>query len=265
MSPLVDANLDFNSVARIQNLPPPNDNAEPVRLLDLSRAIEGLSFKDNVVVATSSNVNLASPGASLDGITMAPEDRVLVRGQTALAENGIYLYDSDSTPMVRSLDASTADELESAVVTVDEGSDAGTTWRQTAVNFTLDTDPINWISFGTTAPNASQTTPGLIEIATQSEVDTGTDNTRAIVPATLANWSGRKQKAIATIGDGSSTQFDVTHNFNTRDLSAIRVYRNSSPWDESPLCDRECPTVNAVRIRFSAAPAANAYRVVVTN
>lgn len=39
-------------------------------------------------------------------------------------------------------------------------------------------------------PVASDTAQGVIELATQAEVDTGTDTGRAVTPATLANWSG---------------------------------------------------------------------------
>ena len=261
MAKLIAADQDYNSQSRILNLQAPASDNEPARLADLNSAVQGLGFKDNVRVATSSNINLASPGASLDGVTMAANDRVLVRGQTAAAENGIYLYDTDTTAMVRASDASTADELESAVVTVDEGTDGGTTWRQTAVNFTLDTDDVNWIAFGTTAPSASTTTPGLIEIATQAEVDAGTDAVRAITPATLASYSGLTKKATGAVGDGSATQFDITHNFGTRDIK-VEVYRNSTPWDTID-CEVERPDTNTARVRFSAAPASNAYQVVV--
>jgi hypothetical protein len=45
---------------------------------------------------------------------------------------------------------------------------------------------------------ATTTTPGFIEIATQGEVDTGTDATRAVTPDTLDGWGGSAQ--ITTVG-----------------------------------------------------------------
>ena len=62
---------------------------------------------------------------------------MLVRAQTSGAENGIYVWNGAATPMTRALDASTFDELEQATTTVEEGTSAGTTYRQTAVNGTL--------------------------------------------------------------------------------------------------------------------------------
>ena len=77
------SDLDFQNAARILNLPAPASANEPARLADLNSAVEGLSWKDSARVATQSNVNLSSPGATVDGITMVSGDRVLVRAQTA--------------------------------------------------------------------------------------------------------------------------------------------------------------------------------------
>jgi hypothetical protein len=261
MSVKVLSDQDYGSVSRILNLQAPLSINEPARLADLNSAVEGLSHKDNVRVSTQANINLASPGATIDGITMAPADRVLVRNQTAQAENGIYVWAAAASVMQRSPDANTAIELENAIVLVDEGTDAGNTFRQTAVNFTLGTNPVIWVIFGGSVPAASTTTAGIIEIATQGEVDAGSATNLAVVPSTLAGWSGRKLKFAADIGDGSATQYDVSHNLNTRDV-AVSVYRNATPWD-TVICDTERLDVNTARLRFAVAPSANAYRVVV--
>lgn len=261
MSRPVLTDLDFNNVSRILNLPNPSAAQEPATKSYVDSAVEGLAWKDSVRVATQSNINLSSPGATIDGITMATGDRVLVRAQTTASQNGIYIWNGASVAMTRALDASTAAELEQAVVTVEEGTSAGATFRQTAVNFTLDSDSVNWTSFGTSAPAATETTAGIAEIATQTETDTGTDDQRIVTPLKLANWSGRIRKFTQNIGDGSATQYTVTHNFNTRDVH-VAVYRNSGAY-EQVFVDIEHTTVNAVTIRFSSAPSSNAFRVVI--
>jgi hypothetical protein len=261
MAKLVATNLDFNNAAKIINLPNPTDNQDAATKAYVDSAVEGLSWKDSVRVATQANINLASPGTTIDGITMSTGDRVLVRAQTNAAENGIYIWNGPSTAMTRALDANTADELEQAVVTVEEGTSAGATFRQTSVNFTLGTNPVNWTNFGNSAPAATETTAGIARIATQSEVDAGTDNSTFVTPLKLANWSGRIRKYVTNIGDGSATQFTVTHNLNTRDVT-VSIYRNSGSYDE-PLVDIEHTSVNSVTVRFAAAPSANAYRVVI--
>ncbi|TXH14229.1 MAG: hypothetical protein E6R03_09745 [Hyphomicrobiaceae bacterium] len=261
MARQVLSDLDFNSAARITNLPDPTLAQHAATKAYVDANIEGLGWKDNVRVSTQANISLATPGATIDGITMAASDRVLVRAQSTASENGIYIWNGASTLMTRAADCSTAVELESAVTTVDEGTDAGVSYRQTAVNFTLGSGSVTWTAFGTTVPNASETVAGRIEIATQAETDTGTDDLRAVTPLKLATYSGRKFKFAADIGDGSATQYTVTHNFNTRDVQ-VDVYRNSGNYD-SILCDVDRTSVNAVRLTFASAPTSNQFRVVV--
>lgn len=261
MSKLVLTTLDFDNAGKIVNLPAPVDAGDATNKAYVDSAVEGLAWKDSARVSTASNVSLSSPGGTLDGVTMATNDRVLVRGQTTTSQNGIYIWNGAATPMTRSLDANTAAELEQAVLTVEEGTSAGVTYRQTAVNFTLDSGAVTWATFGTSVPTASETTAGILEIATQAETDAGTDDERAVTPEKLANWAGRKLKFSQNIGDGSATQFTVSHNFNTRDVDVV-VYRNSGNYD-TVIVDEERTSVNAVRLTFASAPASNAFRVVV--
>jgi hypothetical protein len=261
MARQVLTDLDFNSVARITNLPAPTLSGHAATKDYVDSAVEGLAWKDSCRVATQANITIASPGATIDGITMATSDRVLVRSQSTASENGIYIWNGAATPLTRALDASTAAELEQAVVTVEEGTSAGSTFRQTAVNFSLGSGSVTWTSFGTAAPSASETTAGIAELATQAETDAGTDDLRIVTPLKLATYSGRKFKLSQDIGDGSATQYTVTHNFNTRDVQ-VEVYRTSGNFD-TVLCDVDRTSVNAVRLTFASAPTTNQFRVVV--
>lgn len=261
MAKAVHSNLDFLGVVRIQNLPEPSTAQEPATRNYVDSAVEGLAWKDSCRVATASNINLSSPGASVDGVAMASGNRILVRAQTAPAENGIYLWNGAAVAATRSADASSADELEQAVASVEEGTSAGSTFRQTSVNFTLGSGAVAWVAFGTVAPAATESTAGIAEVATQAETDTGSDDARFVTPAKLANWSGRLRRVTANFGDGSATQYDVTHNLNTDDVH-VAVYRNSGAKDEI-LCDVSRPSVNAVRLNFVAAPTSNQFRCVV--
>lgn len=257
----VQTSLDFGGVRKIQNLPTPSAAADAATKGYVDSAVEGLAWKDSCRVATQANLSLASPGATIDGITMAANDRVLVRSQTAPAENGIYIWNGAATPMTRALDANTAAELEQAIVTVEEGTSASATFRQSSVNFTLDSGAVAWTGFGTSAPAATESTAGILEVATQAEADAGTSDTTALTPLKLANWSGRSRKMSQAIGDGAATSYTVTHNFNSRDVT-VQVYRNSGNYD-SVLVEVRRTSVNAVAIVFDTAPALNAYVVVV--
>lgn len=261
MSKQVLTDFDFNNAARIVNLPDPTLAQHPATKAYVDSAVEGLAWKDSVRVASTANLTITGPGATIDGVTMSANDRVLLKDQTTASQNGLYIWNGAAVSMTRAADANTFAELEQAVVTVEEGTSAGASFRQTAVNGTIDSTSVTWTSFGTSAAAATETTAGVLEIATQSETDAGTDDLRAITALKLNNWSGRKRKATATFGDGSATSFNIDHNFNTRDVQ-VEVYRNSGNYD-SVLCDVTRPSVNRVTLTFAAAPAASAFNVVV--
>ena len=258
---LVNTDQDMNSAARLINLPDPTLAQHAATKAYVDSAIEGLAWKDSVRVASIANITIASPGATIDGITMVTNDRFLAKNQTATQENGIYIWNGAATPATRAPDMSVAAEVEQAVVTAEEGTSAGATFRQTAVNVTLGTTPLAFTAFGTSAPSASEATAGILEIATQGETDTGTDDLRAVTPLKLATYSGRKLKFAQTIGDNSATSIAVTHNLNTKDVQ-VEVFEAGGT-ERVVLCEVRRTSVNAVTLLFNTAPALNAYRVVV--
>lgn len=260
MTKKIFTDFDFQSVSKVINLPSPSSSGDAASKSYVDSLVEGLAWKDSCRVATQANLNLASPGATIDGITMASQDRVLVRSQSTTSENGIYVWNGASTAMTRSLDASTFAELEQAVTTVEEGTSAAVTYRQDQINGTIGSSSISWVAFGTSAPAASESTAGIAELATQAETDAGTDDLRIVTPLKLATWSGRIKKYSVSIGDGSATSYTVTHNLASRDVH-VTIY-NASTYDEV-LTDVTHSTTNTLTIVFATAPASDAYRVVV--
>jgi hypothetical protein len=74
------------------------------------------------------------------------------------------------------------------------------------------------------------------------------------------NFHGITRKHSSNIGNGSSTQFSITHNLNTRDVS-VQVYDNAT-FDTVDV-DVVRTDVNTVTLTFSTAPSVNSYRVLV--
>jgi hypothetical protein len=112
-------------------------------------------FPDHVpqystVAASNSNVaNLSSPGfTSIDGVNLSQGDRILLKDQSTASENGIYVFDSNTTPLVRAEDFNEDSEFQyGAIVHVesDSGTNNGnTSWKLTSDTPTVDTDPINF-------------------------------------------------------------------------------------------------------------------------
>jgi hypothetical protein len=55
--------------------------------------------------AIAVNVNIASPGVTIDGVSPATGERVLLLAQTTTSQNGIYVYNGSAVAMTRSTDA----------------------------------------------------------------------------------------------------------------------------------------------------------------
>jgi transposase len=108
------------------------------------------TWKDTVRLATTGNISsLVSPPSTLDGITLAANDRVLVKDQTTASQNGIYVLSSGA--LVRA-----ADSLESEdVVRVSEGAaNSHTAWCLTTQGS---------ITPGTTALTFKNVTPAALD------------------------------------------------------------------------------------------------------
>jgi hypothetical protein len=258
----VRTNLDFENASRIINLPAAVAAGQPATFEQLNAAIEGISWKDSVRVATTVSVTLTAPGATIDGVTMASNDRFLVKDQSTASQNGIYIWNGAASTATRALDASTYTELEAAVVQVEEGTgNGGTTWRQTGVNGTIDSTAVTWVTFGATVPSATETVQGIAELATQAEVNAGSDAVRIVTPATLSNWTGRTRVYSQTFGDGSATTYAITHSLNKTSV-VVNVFVTST--GEEIICDVTRNSVNQVTLSgFPTAPASSSLTVVV--
>jgi hypothetical protein len=119
---------------------------------------QGLSWKNAVRAATTVNISISAPGATLDGVTLVSGDRVLVKNQTAAAENGIYVFNGATAALTRAIDMDVAAEFAGAAVLVQEGAtqmDFG--YTETAVVTTVGTSAVHFSQF----TGSSVLTPGV--------------------------------------------------------------------------------------------------------
>jgi len=69
-------------------------------------AIKGLDYRESCKTASSANVTLATPGASINGFTFTTNgQRVLLKDQTDARQNGIYNWNGAASPLTRSADS----------------------------------------------------------------------------------------------------------------------------------------------------------------
>jgi len=140
-----DLDADNN---KIVNLGSPTDASDAATKAYVDAVSEGLHIHPSVAAATTENIVLSPAPTTIDGVTLTEGMRVLVKDQTALAENGIYVLDSEGD-LVRAEDHDTAAEVQAGdFVFVVGGTDyASTGWVQINNVETLGTDPIEWTQF----------------------------------------------------------------------------------------------------------------------
>jgi hypothetical protein len=135
---------------KITGLGTPTDATDAATKSYVDSAAQGIDWKASVRAATTANVTLASDlenGDTLDGVTLATGDRVLVKNQSTGSQNGIYVVKVSGAPD-RSTDADTGAELtsnfavfvEEGTVNADQGyvltNDGAITVGTTALTFT---------------------------------------------------------------------------------------------------------------------------------
>ena len=123
-----------DSGGRLQVSAPVNDlDAANKSYVDAART--GLDVKASVRAATTGNLSLTTDlenGDTVDGVTLATDDRVLVKNQTNGSENGIYVVQA-SGAAVRATDADGSAEVTPGMFTfVEEGTlNADSGWVMT--------------------------------------------------------------------------------------------------------------------------------------
>lgn len=114
---------------------------------------------------------------------------------------------------------------------------------------------------GLNSRTATETRTGIAEIATQAEVNAGTDDLRFVTPLKLKTYLDANVGGYAAnVGDGAATSFALTHNLGTRDVT-VSIYDNST--FEEVFTDVVLTSTSVVTVSFAAAPANAAYRVVI--
>lgn len=156
------------------------DTSSNTVLNALIEAGRGLDVKASVRVASTGNLDLSAPGASIDGVTLNanagafPGDRVLVKNQTTASQNGIYYFRGAAAAMVRAVDADSDADVTAGMFTfVEEGdTHADQGWVLTTNNaITLGTTSLAFSQFS--GAGAISAGDGLSKTGDQLDVNVG--------------------------------------------------------------------------------------------
>jgi len=140
------ASFSFNS-QRITSLADPVNAQDAATKSYVDSTAQGLDTKASCLVASTANIATLSGLLTIDGVTVAAGNRVLVKNQTAQADNGIYV--ASATAWSRSSDMNLWAEFPSAYTFIEQGTtQADTGWVCTSnQGGTLGTTAVTWAQF----------------------------------------------------------------------------------------------------------------------
>jgi hypothetical protein len=208
---------------------------DAARMVDIDNAIAGIAgglvLKGSVRGAVNVNVNLAAPGATVDGLTMASGEILWLQNQTTNTQNGPYVWNGAASAMTRA-------------------TNFDTTAKAILGSF--------WIVRENTTSQASGADKILV-LTNDTAITLGTTVlTTALIGLGGGSYSTFVQNSPAISAGGVGT---ITHNLNTTDVFVV-VKRVGSPFDAVDVY-WATPTVNTVTIEPDIAYASGEYRIMV--
>lgn len=194
--PTADLNINNRKLTSVADPGTAQDAATKAYVdAQISGLVSGQTLKGAVRVVATTNVNLAAPGTTIDGVTMVNGDLFLAAGQTTGNQNGPYVFNGSASAATRAANwDSSAEAVLGSYWVVREGSRAD--------SFALLTNDTT-ITLGTTVP--------------------------AFTYISVAGASiGRFAVDCPTVTAGGT--WTVTHNLSSTDVH-VMVKRVASPFD----------------------------------
>ena len=203
----------------------PTSNLHAATKQYVDNNIQGFSHKTSVRCATTANITLSGE-QTLDGVTTST-DRVLVKEQTDASENGIYV--SAAGAWTRATDADAWDELVSAFVLIEEGTEhADEGWVCTSDSGgTLGSTNVTWVQFS----GGASTLAALTDTSISSPVD------NEVLLYSSGSWingsipSGATSKTISSPGGWTLDTGDLYYNTFNHALGTTEI--TVFAWDDT--------------------------------
>lgn len=249
--PSGDIDMGGNKIINLGG--PPVAGTDAANKAYVDSVATGLDVKNAVRAASTANVTISGPGATIDGVALTAGDRVLLKNQTTPSQNGIYVWNGAAVAMTRAPDADASAEVTNGMFCLATAgtTQAGTGWLLTTPDpIVLDTTGLTFTQFSastsyvgtanritvvgnvidiaaTYAGQASITTLGTIATGTWQGTPVGLayGGTGATTAAAARANLGVPGKYATSIGNGTAS-YDVVHGLATEDV-IVRTYDNT--------------------------------------
>ena len=218
------ATTTFSNAPQFAGTPSAGNDLTNVTFVNnsINTALAGIR-KGSVRVATTANGTLATAfanGQVVDTVTLATGNLILLKNQTATAENGVYTVNASGAP-TRATWMDSAAEIDGVYVAVEDGSQGGTLWITVSEVTTLGTDPITFTQIQTSGAVASVTVtqPAAgITITNSGTAQTGATTSTVALANDLAALEGLSSTGFA-VRTGSDTWAQRTLQGTTNRIS----------------------------------------------
>jgi hypothetical protein len=186
-------------------------------------AIGGASWKPPANAATTTNITLSGL-QTIDTVSLVAGNTVLVKNQSTLSQNGIYIVSSG--PWSRAPGADTWAEYEGAIIYIESGGQATTAWYCTAQpGGTLGVTPIQFFNLSFAAGYTAGT--GLTLTGTQFSITpvgtAATYGSASSVPVFTTNASGQVSSVTNTSIAIANTQVSGLGTLSTQNASSVAI------------------------------------------
>ena len=223
-------------------------------------AAAGIAIKAPVLAVAVTNINVASPPAQIDGVTIPTGARILLAGQTASVENGIYTRPA-SGALVRATDADSDGELAPGTqVFVTQGIENGdSSWALISdVAITVGTTAQGWARVpGSSKDSIGNAGAGLVKDGDTISVRPGVGIT--VADGTVSVDAAIVPRKVAQAVPAGASPVTISHGLNTADLLMVQVREVTS--GNLVMVGTTVTGVNTVSLDFANNPVANQYRV----
>ena len=201
----------------------PSAATDIVNKLYVDTVAQGLNPKAACKAGTLTNITLSGL-QTIDGYSVLAGNRVLVKNQTATADNGIYV--ASASAWTRATDMDVWAEVPGAYTVVLNGSQANTAWVSTSADTgTIGVTPITFVQFSgvstyyagtglTLASNTFSITP----VGTA-----GTYGSASAVPVFTTNASGQVTAVTSTTIAIANTQVSGLGTMSTQNANAVAI------------------------------------------